>query len=55
MRINFISYAKLAGTADDSRNKRRRIGGKMKVGCFCKEKGTKRKFLALNKSSFQQL
>lgn len=55
MRINFISYAKLASMADDSRIKRCRNEGKMKVGWFCKEKDAKWKFLALKKSSFQQL
>jgi len=55
MRINFISYAKLASMADDSRIKRCRNEGKTKVGRFCQEKDAKWKFLVLTKASFQQL
>lgn len=53
MRINFISYAKLSTTADDSRIKRCRNEDKTKVRWFCKEKYAKWKFLALSKASFQ--
>lgn len=41
MRIDFISYAKLASTADHSRIRRCRNEGRMKVGWFCKENDAK--------------
>lgn len=55
MRINFISYAKMASTAEESRIKRCRNEGEMKVGWVWREKEAKWKFLVLNKTIFQQL
>lgn len=55
MRINFISYAKVASMAEEWRMKRCRNEGKMKAGWVWREKVAKWKFLVLKKTIFQQL